>query len=694
LRYVLPLRDLEARTLALSPAGDLMAVGGTYGGLQIVRVKDGTIQHLLSRPEEVPEGLLVAFSRDGRRLVSARHDLVRLRIWDVATGRPERQLTAGAYPIRDLAMGDAETLVVATGAGAEVFDLRTGARRGLAKARFDLPVTHVVASASGIGAFGDRSGTVTVLDCRTARAGDRIPGTTRLAALDLSADGKLLALAYQNNSVQLASTSPAQRLPGWAWSTSDTPRRVQLDPRAERLLVAERSGRITLLDRRDARPLAQAASRPGGLQDFVASPDGALWVTAGRAGSVEILQSSLAPHRLLLPATLPPPVEEPPRSTLTLKAPTALVIEVPDAEVTSVAVGKRGRFIAVGSLPEQVSMYYVNVQTGTGAISSARLLFRRTPTGPPPARPGSRMVRVALTPNDTWLFAHGPRLGLARWAAMSGRPIPLAVRGLKDPVSLLPTHDGATMITSTLDRRVVGWTLDGNRRFDVQGIPDPYWIGVNPSGNVLIQIQGWDRIVASRLPSGARLWDTPSTPRESHEVLAVGFTPRGELATYHRTGFLRITDLETGLVVKRRRIPLPPDTARCAFRPDTVVLACAHASAISLFETATGAEVRTLALPGSRPDPARDLEWSLRGNALVTQLGRRQLVAYFFDHPADAEPFAQEEVLVRVRLGLPVQAPRAAVPAERLPPGSIIKPGRNLRQDSPRPHVAPPRLGQ
>lgn len=243
-----------------------------------------------------------------------------------------------------------------------------------------------------------------------------------------------------------------------------------------------------------------------------------------------------------------------------------------------------------------------------------------------------------MTPDRQWLFAHGAGFHRNRWALVSGRPIPvyrppnLTLRGL------VPMHDNHTLVSLNGDH-VLGWDLHGRRRFSFDTLKHAYWLGVAPNNRSLVVIRGWDRIVTYDLPKGTVRWSTDSGPLRSYEVLAMVLPPHSKhLVTYHRNGFLRTTDLATGRLRSRMRLPIPDAVQRCVIRPDGRVLACAHPDGIDLTELPSGAPLgrvpssgllaRAAAGPHPRLQPQRqrprraDLHASGRGLQLRSPRGR------------------------------------------------------------------------
>jgi len=692
-RYALPTTIRHPRSVAFSPDGTLVAVGGRWGRLEVVRARDGRSLYTLGRTDELVRGLLVRFTPSGRHLVSARHKLTRVRIWNRRSGHLVRELRAKGYPIRDLALTKGHRVILATSAGVEIWNGGTGRHERTLKMRYDLPVTRVTASPSGYALAGDRAGNVLLFSpANGSRHGRLMTPGKRLAALDLADNGSLAAIAYQNGMVRVAGTAPFRRVRGFSWWTQGTPLRMGFTARNLALVVADSTGRIEHVDAQRGKLLHRQRARAKTMDDAALSKDGQLLASATITGSVELWQSEEADKRLALPSKVSQAPLHRPRPTLSIVQPVRIALEIPGVNIASFAVGKRGKFLAVAGKPAQVGVYYLVTRPRRKKLPYARRLYlRKPPRTPKKKRVKRQPLQVAVTPDRNWLIATGAGFYLTRWALLSGRRIRRRIRDRPALRSLLPTHNSRLLITVGPGRQVFGWNLFGRRRFELSGVNDPYWVGVTRKGRTLVQIQGWDRMVAFDLPSGKRRWDNASGPLADFEVVAMRFTTDSQkLVTFHKTGFLRYRDVATGVVLTKIRIPMPRTPTRCDIRPDARVMACAVPDGVALMELPSGAIIRTLAIRGSRrrANRIRAIGYSPRGNTLVVQTGRQKLVAFNFDHPGKAIRYTGIDAMVRVRLGLPIVAPRIRVKPGAVPKPSLLKPTKPLRHLQTRP---PPR---
>lgn len=692
-RYALPTSIRHPRSVAFSPDGALVAVGGRWGRLEVVRARDGRSLYTLGRTDELVRGLLVRFTPSGRHLVSARHKLTRVRIWDRRSGQLVRELRAKGYPIRDLTLTKNHRVVLATSSGVEIWNGSTGRHERTLKMRYDLPVTRVAASPSGYALAGDRAGNVLLFSPADGGRHGRLPTPgKRLAALDLADDGTLAAVAYQNGMVLVAGTAPFRRVRGFNWWTQGTPLRLGFTARNLAVVVADSTGRIEHVDTQRGKLLHRQRARAKTMDDAALSRDGQLLASVTITGGVELWQSEEANKRLALPRRVNQAPLYRPRPTMSIVRPVRIELEIPGVNIASFAVGKRGKFLAVAGKPTQVGVYYLVTRPRRKKLPYAKRLYLRKPRKRPKKRRVKREpLQVAVTPDRNWLIATGAGFYLTRWALLSGRHIRRRIHDRPVLRSLVPTHNSRLLITVGPGRQVFGWNLYGRRRFELSGVRNPYWVGVTRKGRTFVQIQGWDRTVAFDLPSGKRRWDNASGPLADFEVVAMRFTRDSQkLVTFHKTGFLRYRDLATGVLLTRIRIPMARAPTRCDIRPDAKVMACAVHDGVALLELPSGAIIRTLAIRGShrRANRIRAIGYSPRGNTLVVQTGRQKLVVFNFDHPGKAIRYTGIDAMVRVRLGLPIVAPRIRVKPGRVPKPGLLKPTKPLRHRQPR---TPPR---
>ncbi len=683
--FGLPYGIERPQTLAVDPRGELIAVGGRWGGLQIIRIRDGRSMRSLGQLEELAHPLKVGFTAEGRYLVSAGHEHRDVKVWSVDDGRLLRSWKPAGYPVTDLATGSGTLAILATSKGAEVWDVRTGRHVRTVTMPYNIKVIRVAASSNFLLAAGDLSGSVRVFSTRDPAVGGLLPSPgKRLSALALSADGRLVATGHDSGLVRVAKTQPLRRIRSADFYARATPVEIRIASHDKTLVVGEDDGGIAHVRLSTGR-LIRRQLLPGRLPSLSAlalSPTGNVLAAVSHQGRVTLWQSDNDQEALHLPRRFEPTRPKPSTPKLRLRLPAYLVLDTPGLRLTGLAVGRRGQFLAVAGHPSQVRVYYLNFTPRKGRTPVAKQLYRRT------AVPMSRKERkapvwVAITPDRKWLLTHGGGFTLRRWALVSGRKRATYARSQPGLRGLLPVHDNRTVIT--LDNgRVIGWTLKGRHRYTFAALPTAYFMGTSHDSRHLVLVRGWDKIVDYELPQGAERWRHDSGLVEDRVVLAMVLPPGShQLLTYHRNGFLRTYDLARGTLLRRQRIPHPADAEQCTLRPDGRVLACAHPGGIDLTEIPSGALLGTVPPPATLRGGrfrARALQYSAKGNVLVVQTTQRQVVAYSFDLPGDIQRYTGVEAKARIRLGLPIVPPPVLIKPSQLPQRSPLENRGSLRR--------------
>lgn len=102
----------SATCLAVSPNGEIVAVGYDNGSVQLRTVKDASLRKALNRHRETVN--CVAFSPDGRLLLTGSDDYSAL-VWDLETDGAPRVVRTGVRPIESVAFtGSGDHIVTAT----------------------------------------------------------------------------------------------------------------------------------------------------------------------------------------------------------------------------------------------------------------------------------------------------------------------------------------------------------------------------------------------------------------------------------------------------------------------------------------------------------------------------------------------------------------------------------------------------
>ena len=289
---------LAARSLAFSPDGRLLAVGGE-DHLITIRDVDGrrpwTTEPFRGHSASIWS---MAFSPDGRLLAAASLDNT-VSIWDVASGRLTMTLKGHGGPVRAVAFSPDGQSVASGGGDAMVLLWR------VAGGDSDAPLAGHADGVAAV-AFSPDGATVTTggRDGRilswSAATGERSAGIEpRTASNPAGNPGGIEALVYSNDGRWLASGGRKQALRLWDARTHSLIADLQDEgegwadvdslavSRDDTLLAAGGvDGRVTLWDPARRVPLASYRAADQRITSLSFSPDGRMLASASPAGKI------------------------------------------------------------------------------------------------------------------------------------------------------------------------------------------------------------------------------------------------------------------------------------------------------------------------------------------------------------------------------------------------------------------------
>ncbi|MFN0054363.1 MAG: protein kinase domain-containing protein [Planctomycetales bacterium] len=225
----IPHQGLYVHAVAYSPAGDLIATGSSDrdGFLRVCDAATGQVVRLFQGHRD---GVLsVAFSRDGKRLLSAGYDRT-ARLWDVATGNELQVFQGHTWWVWSAAFSTDQTQIVTASqdGSAIVWSVETGEQKGQFLGHRG-PVFAAAWGPEGRVATGGydntiriwRAGDLRQFDYRRLAKGEEIKQqlppcatleghTAAVRSVRFSADGKRLVSAGHDNTVRLWDVSEGE----------------------------------------------------------------------------------------------------------------------------------------------------------------------------------------------------------------------------------------------------------------------------------------------------------------------------------------------------------------------------------------------------------------------------------------------------------------------------------------------------
>ncbi|MCD6499571.1 MAG: WD40 repeat domain-containing protein [Deltaproteobacteria bacterium] len=653
-------------SVALNPKGTLMAVGSRYGQVRIVRLVDGRVLRVLGHGDELRDGVLVDFSRDGNFLVTAGYELNRVRVWDPDLGTLKREFAVSMHRINKLAVSRGDRVLLAGDGGRiEGYEAGSGKRIGRIKTRYGLDVAALDATADGRWATAvDEGGDLEIYNLESWQRVGRATIGENLEAVQLTPSGDEVAVGLADGVVRFYHVPFADRVQGKTFRVAGRISELKFSRDGIRLAAGLEGGSVVVLDGRSGKELRRFKGDDKPIGGVVMGSD---WVVAvERDVGVHVWFSSKAQFHLPRPQPLPRPAARDPLPALLRSVAVRTIFPVP-FRINRIALDRHGYLVAATARPEQVAVWDAlsgrlkwRSKKPPGHVSYQTYLARKAP---PP-------VVVAFNPRNSRLYGFGRSNRIYRWHGVTGSPARYWLNAKGTLRGLIFAHDGRSFFALIEEGKVRHYQTDGTPLGSLTVKDRPYWIGVCPTGRRFVTVSGWDGLNMYEVASRKLKWRKESGSIDRYEILAIRFDAAcRKLYTYHRTGFVRIHDVETGAILARKLMHFDHRSSTCSFFPGGDWLACSWGRRTTILPVGPGTWRAFLDVPVGMPGAVEGLAPSFDGNALAAVVGIQGLIVWQFGR----------------RKGVPAAAKGHAAPRPVPTPGR--RPGVSRG-----PRVAQPRL--
>jgi WD40 repeat protein len=619
--------------VAWSRDGKLLAAGGD----DEVTVWNADSYEVLHTLKNAPGSGLLAFSPDGRTLLTDPHDCTRgerpaFTRWDVTTGN--RQATCTVSPRSGHVYGelsrDGRTVFVGEAQPADgrvrAYDAETGQERFPLRGHAGAVQSVAVSPDGRTLATGGADRSVRLWDLAGWRPGEPPPPfrtlvghTNEVCSVAFSPDGKRLASGGTDGLLVLWDTASGRKVlelagqaPGWSCLT--------FSPDGRTVAAGGKDGTVNRWDAVTGQPQEPWRWHLGEVGPVVYSPDGRLLASGGKDGMVQVLDAATGKRRHTFRGntgvtrlafspdgqTLAV-VNEAPSDTLhlwDLAAEKERALTGHTDRILGLAFHPGANRVATASADDTVRLW----DAGAPGHEEQAIDFRGI--GKPCClafTPEGRYLAVGLDNGLTAILRPAPApenqrppvAKLPNSADLAKRPAAADALKREDiPEDLLKMAGGGDK-DKALPELVAVFGEDRHTGGDRRNLLNSVVFG--PNGKTLA-FGGADKVVRLiNLEGESPQQQTWNQPPPECNVESLAYSPDGKvLACGKGNGAILLWDMSTGTELR----PLArPDGAvsQIAFSPDGALLASAGGSVVRLWKVANGQVVFTARQPGDRP---------------------------------------------------------------------------------------------
>lgn len=419
-----------------------------------------------------------------------------------------------------------------------------------------LTLTSVALSADGrLLASASEDQTIKLWDTNAGTELRTLKGhTSAVNAVALSADGRLLASASKDNTAKLWDVAAGTELRTFK-GHKDNVHGVALSPDGRVLATGSFDRTINFWDVGSGKEL-RTLTVAGAVFVVVFSTDGKLLVSGGGGGAVNVwdamtgkLMRSLAAHK---------------------------------EAVQALALSRDGKLLATGSADETVKLW---------DVSSGRLLRAFTlHTNDPMA---GMILSVAFSP-DAQTLAAGTLVGAVKlWRVADGQALRVWPAHLFATGTLIFSPDGGTLTTGGGDQTIKQWDVaSGAQLKTLTGRSDPVaYLAVSGNGRTMASSPHDQNVKLWRVGGSTDL----RTITHKGVVISLALDDAGRLLATGSGGTIKLWDVATGKELRTLDAHTKPVHALALSGDGRLLASGSYEPAVKLWDTTTGRELHALA---------------------------------------------------------------------------------------------------